>query len=93
MTEIEDIKRVYEEEGKLTVDLIASIADASEKEYAKMGKVTTVCVLTTPAGIEVVGTSAVISEDKFNFNIGKQVAFQKAKEKLWDIYGAILKVI
>lgn len=51
----------------------------------------TVCVLTLKNGTCVVGESACVSKDNYNEEIGKNIAFSNAREKVWALEGYLLK--
>ena len=38
-------------------------------------------------GFEVVGSSACINPEDYDLDLGKKYAYEKAFEKLWDVYG------
>ena len=57
--------------------------------YSKMGAKTTICVLVLSSGYEVVGSSAPIDAEKFEFSIGKKEARKKAVEKVWEYVASI----
>lgn len=51
----------------------------------------TVCVLTLKNGTAVVGESACVSPENFDAEIGKKIAFDNAKQKVWSLEGYLLK--
>ena len=51
----------------------------------------TICVLVLENGFMVVGTSACASPENFREEIGKQLAFEDAREKIWQLEGYLLK--
>lgn len=48
------------------------------KEFVRVGKKTTICILTLKTGFEVVGTSAVVKEEHYNETIGNREAENNA---------------
>lgn len=52
---------------------------------------TTVCCLTLKNGFTVVGKSACVFPANFNEEIGRKVAYEKAKDQVWDFLGYQLK--
>ena len=56
-------------------------------KYYKVGEKTTICLLTLYNGFEVVGSSACIKKEDFNFEIGKELALERAKGKLNELLG------
>lgn len=73
------------ESRSLTIDHIHCLI--AEQEFFKIGKKTTICLLTLKTGFEVVGTSGVVDPKKFDFEIGKEIARKNAVEKIWEIEG------
>lgn len=48
---------------------------------------TTVCQLTLDNGFTVEGTSACVSQDNFDLQLGRSIARQNAVEKVWQLLG------
>lgn len=61
--------------------------DIIKEEYKKMGRKTTVCLLTVENGFEVVGTSACVDAEEFNYDLGKKYAKEMACRKLEELEG------
>lgn len=59
--------------------------------YHRLTDVLTVCVLTLMNGFTVTGESACVSPENYNEKIGKKVAFENAREKIWMLEGYLLK--
>ena len=57
------------------------------EEYTKMGKKTTVCLLTLRNGFEIIGTSGCVDPANFNEAIGRKFAKEQAVEKIWQLEG------
>ena len=51
----------------------------------------TICVLTLQNGFAVVGESACASPQNFNEEIGRRIARDRAKEKIWPLEGYLLR--
>jgi len=51
----------------------------------------TFCVLILKNGFTVTGESACASPENFNAEIGKKIAYQNAREKIWVLEGYLLK--
>ena len=51
----------------------------------------TFCVLTLENGFTVTGESACASPENFNEEIGKKIAYENAREKIWLLEGYLLK--
>ena len=52
---------------------------------------TVVCQLTLRNGYTVDGTSACVSKENFNQEIGNKIARENAREKIWMLEGYLLK--
>lgn len=59
--------------------------------YHKFSDTGTLCVLTLQNGYTVTGESGCIDPTIFNENIGKQIAYDNAYDKLWAILGYNVK--
>ena len=79
--------------GKIGKDFINNLAEHAEVIHHQMTANTRVCVIKTYSGHEVVGYSQVLDSDNDVEEIGQQVAFDNAKDKLWQVCGAIAKII
>lgn len=73
---------------KLTIDYLDGLVEKAD--YVHQGTLT-ICTITLCNGFQVVGTSACVSEVTFNAEIGEQMAYKKAFEKLWELEGYLLK--
>ena len=51
----------------------------------------TVCCLTLVNGFTVTGESAAASPENFDLEIGRKVAFENARDKIWMLEGYLLK--
>lgn len=69
----------------LTLELLEQTIKSVE--YKKLGVKTTVCCLTLNNGFEVIGTSAPVDPSKFDLEVGKKYAYEKAVNKLWETEG------
>lgn len=65
---------------------IASIA-----YWQPEGTTLSVCALTLKNGTCVTGESACVSPENFSIEIGKDIAFRNAREKIWALEGYLLK--
>lgn len=61
------------------------------EEYAVFGGVLTVCVLTLQNGFTVTGESACASPANFNAEIGRKIARENARAKIWPLEGYALR--
>jgi hypothetical protein len=55
------------------------------------GTTLTVCAMKLTNGTMVVGESACVSEANFDAEIGKNVAYDNAREKIWQLEGYLLR--
>lgn len=51
----------------------------------------TICLLTLKNGFNVVGESACASPENFNAGLGRKIARENAKQKIWALEGYLLK--
>ena len=70
-----------------TVD--AAIAAAEYHVFA--GSTLTVCCLTLRNGFTVTGESACASPENFDAELGRKIAFGKARDKIWMLEGYALR--
>jgi len=93
MSEIE-IEKEINEKGlnapRLTPELIDSKIEKSDY-HVFSGSCLTVCCLTLSNGFTVTGESACASPENFNEEIGKKIAFEQARNKIWMLEGYLLK--
>jgi hypothetical protein len=74
---------------RLTPDIIDSLI--KDKQFHKLTDVLTVCVLTLQNGFTVTGESACASPENYNQQIGEDIAFTNARDKIWPLAGYALK--
>ena len=74
---------------RLIPDIIDSLI--KEKAFHKLTDVLTVCVLTLQNGFTVTGESACASPSNYNQQIGEDIAFTNARDKIWPLAGYALK--
>ena len=70
----------------ITKDFIDSQI-TSVKYFVIEGTTVTICHLTLDNGFSVRGESACIDPTNFNEEIGQQIAYKNAYDKLWAFYG------
>ena len=51
----------------------------------------TICIITLQNGVTVTGESACADPANFDAEIGRQIAFRNAREKIWTLEGYLLK--
>lgn len=59
--------------------------------YVFHGSKVTVCCLTLQNGFKVLGSSACVDPKNFNKEKGEEIAFNKARAKIYDLEGYILQ--
>jgi len=55
------------------------------------GTTLTVCCLTLQNGFTVTGESAAASPENFDAEVGRNIAFRNAREKIWALEGYLLR--
>lgn len=75
---------------RLTPDHIDSQI-AGEAYHVFPGTTLTVCALTLKNGFQVVGESAAASPANFNEDIGRKIARDNARSKIWALEGYLLR--
>lgn len=77
---------------RLSPDHIDScIVDA--QYYVFPGTTLTVCCITLRNGYSVTGESAAVSKENFDEEIGRDVAYKNARDKIWQLEGYLLKTL
>jgi hypothetical protein len=59
-------------------------------EYHVFAPTTTVCCITLINGYTVIGESACVSPVNFDEGIGREIAYKKARDKIWALEGYLL---
>jgi len=77
-------------ENTVTQELIDSKI-VEDLYYRFPGTTVTVCCLTFVNGFNVIGESACADPVNFNEDIGKKIAKESAKSKMWALEGYLLK--
>lgn len=62
-----------------------------ELYYIFPGTTVTVCCLKLKNGFTAVGESAAVSQENFDVEIGRKVARENARNKIWALEGYLLK--
>lgn len=70
-------------------DIDAAIAD--EAYHVFPGTTMTVCCLTLRNGFQVIGESAAASPANFDEAIGRKIARERARDKIWQLEGYSLR--
>ncbi len=61
------------------------------QHYVFPGTTLTVCCLTLKNGFTVTGESAAASPENFDREIGEQIAYRNARDKIWSLEGYLLR--
>ena len=75
---------------RLTPDMIDATI-SGEDYHVFEGTTLTVCCLTLQNGFTVTGESAAASPENFDVEIGRKIARQNARDKIWTLEGYLLK--
>lgn len=76
---------------KVTKDFLESEID--KVEYNRLGGTLTHCTIYTHDGFTFTGESACVDPEQFNEEIGKQIAYKMAFDKMYPHYGFLLNFI
>ncbi len=89
-----EIEQEIQEKGlnapRLTPDAIDATI-AGEQYHVFPGTTLTVCCLTLQNGFTVTGESAAASPENFDEEIGRKIARQNARDKIWPLEGYLLR--
>jgi len=88
------IEQEIQDKGLNAPRLTPSTIDAAiagEQYHVFDGTTLTVCCLTLTNGFTVTGESAAASPANFDAEIGRKIARQNAREKIWALEGYLLK--
>ncbi|MCR4297246.1 MAG: Gp49 family protein [Gallionella sp.] len=88
------IEAEIQEKGLNAPRLNPSMIDAavsSEQYYVFPGTTMTVCALTLRNGYIVTGESAAASPENFDQEIGRKIARENARNKIWALEGYLLR--
>lgn len=75
---------------RITPDRIEAVIAAEDYAWFP-GTTVTVCCLTLRNGFNVIGESACASPENFDKEIGRKIARENAKQKIWALEGYLLK--
>lgn len=94
MKDEEQIEQEIQEKGlnapRLNPDMIDA-AIVSEQYHVFAGTTMTVCALTLRNGYIVTGESAAASPENFDQAIGRKIARENARNKIWALEGYLLR--
>lgn len=77
--------------GPRVTPLLIDNVIVAEDYHVFLGSQLTVCCLTLCNGFTVIGESACAWPENFNAEIGRKIARDKAREKIWALEGYLLK--
>lgn len=77
--------------NSVTSKQIENIINEGTIEVSKIGTKTTMVHFTSKEGFEIIETSACVSPDNYDENIGKDVCLNKIRDKLWAFEGYCLQ--
>ena len=90
----EEIEQEIQDKGltapRLTPEYIDSVI-TDTYYHVVPNKTLTLCVITTKNGFTVSGESACASPENFDARLGRKIAFDMARDKLWVLEGYLLK--
>ena len=75
---------------RLTPQMIDDVI-AGEQYHVFEGSCLTVCCMTLRNGFTVTGESACASPENFNAELGRKIARDNARNKIWQLEGYLLK--
>ncbi len=94
MTNESEIEAEIQATGKTAPRLTPDAIDAtivSEMYHVFPGTTLTICALTLRNGYIVTGESAAASPENFDANIGRKIARDNARNKIWGLEGYLLR--
>ncbi|TCT34631.1 Gp49 family protein [Martelella mediterranea] len=89
----QEIEKEIQAKGKTAPRLTPADIDAviAAEEYHVFGGRMTICVLTLKNGFLVSGESSSVSAENFDVEIGRKIARENAREKIWLLEGYLLR--
>jgi len=90
----EDIENEIQDKGLTALRITPDDIDAAivgEDYHTFYGTTVTICCLTLVNGFNVIGKSACVSMENFNMEIGRKIAREDARNKIWELEGYRLK--
>lgn len=75
---------------RVTLETIEGLI-VNEQYHRFEGTTVTVCCLTLRNGFNAVGESACVSAANFNAEIGRKIARENSREKVWALEGYLLR--
>lgn len=75
---------------RVTPELVESVI-VREKHYKFPETTVTICLLELKNGFTVIGESACASPENFDEELGRKIALDNARNKIWALEGYLLK--
>ena len=94
MIDEQDLEEAIQAKGLNAPRLAPAHIDAmiaGEQYHVFHGTTQTVCCLTLRNGFTVVGESACASVENFDEEVGRKIARENAREKVWGLEGYLLR--
>jgi hypothetical protein len=88
----QDIAATGKTAPRITPEHIDQVITA-EQYWQPDGTTMTVCMLSLVNGFQVIGYSAAASPDNFDATIGRKLAFDDARGKIWVLEGYLLRQV
>ena len=92
--EEKELEQEIQDKGLVAPRLTPALIDATiieEAYYVFPGTTTTICRLTLKNGFSTIGESAAVSLKNFDAEIGRKIARENARDKIWVLEGYLLK--
>lgn len=77
-------------EPYVTPEYVQSLIEKADY-YVFPGTTLTVCCLTLKNGFTVTGESACVVKENFDTDTGRAIAYQKARDKIWNLAGYLFQ--
>lgn len=90
----QELEKEIQEKGLTAPRLTPELIDATitgEDYHVFPNTTLTVCCLTLKNGFQVTGESACASPENFNEELGRKIARDNARSKIWALEGYLLK--
>lgn len=90
----QSIEKEIQDKGKTAPRLTPELIDDTikgEQYHVFEGTTLTVCCLTLYNGYTVTGESAAVSTENFDEEIGRKIARENARNKIWQLEGYLLR--
>lgn len=90
----DDIEQEILDKGLTAPRLTPASIDATivgEYYHVFDGSTTTICCLILKNGFTVIGESSAVSPNNFDAELGRKIARQSARDKIWALEGYLLK--